>query len=199
MRLLKACLASAALAGCGGSDATPPSATDSGAKLYSTILEDQGIPYEVSWDRSERTRATVRVVGVPEALATDPSNVVALATGCAVIGRPVRVPVSDGVATFMLETACNPTEVRSEIEASVSRELAREIDLALALVGNERKAEMSAPNAPTALHPLLFEGSPFAAFDADDIERFCAETWETRIGADGRTEYNPCKRRDAFR
>lgn len=42
------------------------------------------------------------------------------------------------------------------------------------------------------------EGADYAMFTAPQIEAYCAQSWETRRAADGRTEFNPCHRRDAF-
>ena len=195
MRLMFLTLCAGALVACGGSTPEPPKPVE--PLLYRTVIEAEGIPFEVSWDRNDRTRATARVFGVPEELAIDPSNVVTQATGCRVTDVPSRVPSTDGVATYMADIDCAPAEVLSAEEEERSRELAREIDLAL----NQLSVDRSPVPLETAVSGVktLFEGSPFSAFDADDIERYCAEPWETRVGADGRTEYNPCKRRDAFR
>lgn len=195
-------LAASLLAACGG-DAPKPEAA-AGPKLFRTVIEVEGIPFEVYWDRNDRSQATARVFGAPDGVEVDPSNIVIQATGCRVTGVPKRVATGDGIPTYTVATNCAPAEVRDAEEAALSRELAREIDLALTLVAQQparSAAEAEPVFEPVAVGeaPALFEGSPFAAFTATDIERYCAETWETRIAADGRTEYNPCKRRDAFR
>ena len=46
--------------------------------------------------------------------------------------------------------------------------------------------------------PRPLEGERLAAFSAEQMRGYCAQTWETRVAADGRTEFNPCTRRDAF-
>lgn len=46
--------------------------------------------------------------------------------------------------------------------------------------------------------PRPVEGAPYAAFTSEALRAYCAQPWEMRVGADGRTEYNPCHRRDAF-
>lgn len=46
--------------------------------------------------------------------------------------------------------------------------------------------------------PPLYEGSAYSAFTPDQIAAYCGQDWATRYDASGRTEYNPCKRRDAF-
>ena len=47
--------------------------------------------------------------------------------------------------------------------------------------------------------PPLFEGSSYAAFTPAHIQAYCQQSWTTRIAASGRTEYNPCTQRSAFR
>ena len=61
----------------------------------------------------------------------------------------------------------------------------------------------STPSAPTTApaipgSPPLFEGTPYASFTPEQIAAYCAQDWSERTGPNGRTEYNPCKRRDAF-
>lgn len=46
--------------------------------------------------------------------------------------------------------------------------------------------------------PPLYEGSFYNAFTPQQIQSYCQQNWETRATSSGRTEYNPCKRRDAF-
>ena len=78
----------------------------------------------------------------------------------------------------------SPEEMRAQAEAS---RLASEIDAAV--------------NTVTAVvpgSPPLYEGTPIAAFTPAQIQAYCGMTWDSRIGANGRTEYNPCRRQDAF-
>ncbi|MEM7023869.1 MAG: hypothetical protein AAF637_14935 [Pseudomonadota bacterium] len=197
MRAYGIVLAGVLLAGCGGDAPEPVPASQ--PKPFRTVIESEGIPFEISWDRGDRTRATARVFGAPPDVTIDPSNIVAQATGCSVIGVPVRVAADDDVPTFSVATNCAPAEVRDVQEAALSRELAREIDLALTLVAQQRAPVAASVQSAPLSAPSLFEGSPFSAFDASDIERYCAERWETRVAPDGRTEYNPCRRREVFR
>lgn len=46
--------------------------------------------------------------------------------------------------------------------------------------------------------PRPVEGVKLSAFSADQIKSYCGQGWEERVGADGRTEFNPCHRKDAF-
>ncbi len=62
-----------------------------------------------------------------------------------------------------------------------------------------------APAAPAPMVPAPgtsaarpVEGQPLSAFTAQEMRAYCGEDWETRVAADGRTEYNPCRRADAF-
>ena len=54
-------------------------------------------------------------------------------------------------------------------------------------------------SAQTNAEPELYEGSPIAAFTPAQIQSYCQQDWTTRIAADGRTQYNPCTQRSAFR
>lgn len=204
MRLHYTLLGLALLTACGGSEEQPTVESEREPLLYRTVIEANGIPFEISWDRNNRTQATARVYGVSQEVAIDPTNIVVQATGCRVTSSPTRVPSTDGVATYLAAINCTPAKVQTDVENESSRQLAREIDLALNRVAEDRVAS-NEPLTSTSTRseaPLVvsyYEGSPFSAFSATDIERLCAEPWETRISADGRTEYNPCKRRDAFR
>jgi hypothetical protein len=64
------------------------------------------------------------------------------------------------------------------------------------MVASVSASSFAAPVLPS--DGRLNEGAAYAAFSADDIQGFCAQSWETRRASDGRTEYNPCHRRDAF-
>ena len=55
-------------------------------------------------------------------------------------------------------------------------------------------------NPPSlAAAPELYEGASLSAFTPAQIAEFCKQDWRTRRAPGGRTEYNPCFRRDAFR
>ncbi|MEM7528603.1 MAG: hypothetical protein AAF416_13120 [Pseudomonadota bacterium] len=51
---------------------------------------------------------------------------------------------------------------------------------------------------PVAGAGPLTEGSPYA-FTETQIASFCAQDWTKRTNSEGRTEYNPCTERSAFR
>ncbi|MEM9097312.1 MAG: hypothetical protein AAGC79_02215, partial [Pseudomonadota bacterium] len=51
---------------------------------------------------------------------------------------------------------------------------------------------------PVAGSPSLTEGSSYASFTEDQIAAYCAQDWDIRRNAEGRTEYNPCTQRSAF-
>ncbi|MGG7568672.1 hypothetical protein ACQ5SO_21190 [Rhodovulum sp. DZ06] len=52
--------------------------------------------------------------------------------------------------------------------------------------------------APEPEGPRPVEGARLASFSEAQMKTWCAQDWETRQAADGRTEFNPCSRRDAF-
>lgn len=51
---------------------------------------------------------------------------------------------------------------------------------------------------PVTGSPPLFEGSSYAAFTPEQLQAYCQQSWQTRTGTTGRTEYNPCTQRAAF-
>ena len=55
-----------------------------------------------------------------------------------------------------------------------------------------------APDESLPATPGLYEGAPLAAISAAEMRDYCAQSWETRVNAAGRTEFNPCKRPEAF-
>lgn len=79
-----------------------------------------------------------------------------------------------------------PTQADLRAQAEAAR-LASEIDAAVDTVTGVLPGS-----------PPLFEGTPLASFTPAQIQAYCGMPWETRISASGRTEYNPCRRRDAF-
>ncbi|MEM6934692.1 MAG: hypothetical protein AAF526_14075 [Pseudomonadota bacterium] len=52
---------------------------------------------------------------------------------------------------------------------------------------------------PVPGSPPLTEGASYADFSADQITAYCRQDWRTRLTPKGRTEYNPCYERSAFR
>ncbi|MEL6998284.1 MAG: hypothetical protein AAFP68_08470 [Pseudomonadota bacterium] len=189
----------ACLAACGSSDTGVVSSAAPEPEVYRTVIEADGVPFEISWDRLNRTQATARIFGVPEDQAIDPTVVIQQATGCRVRGRPERVPSEDTVPAYTAAIDCAPGRKIDDTEAARARELAREIDIAVNVVAAD-PAPASAPGTPSVpVAHVLFEGSSYAQFTATDMERYCAAAWSTRVAPDGRTEYNPCKQRDAFR
>ena len=47
--------------------------------------------------------------------------------------------------------------------------------------------------------PKPFEGTPVDSFSAQQIEAYCALSWDTEIDPEtGRTLYNPCRLRKPF-
>ncbi|MEM1278236.1 MAG: translation initiation factor 2 [Pseudomonadota bacterium] len=56
----------------------------------------------------------------------------------------------------------------------------------------------ASPYAPVADSPPLYEGTDYALFTDEQVAAYCDQDWETRKDPNGRTEFNPCSRRDAF-
>ncbi|MEM9097313.1 MAG: hypothetical protein AAGC79_02220 [Pseudomonadota bacterium] len=71
-----------------------------------------------------------------------------------------------------------------------------------ALTGPGSSVSSAAPAQPSFPEvegsPPLTEGTPYSAFTKEQIAAYCAQDWATRTRDDGRTEFNPCSRRDAF-
>ena len=67
----------------------------------------------------------------------------------------------------------------------------------IAALAQEARAAVSLPPVPGS--PPLFEGSSYSAFTPEQISSYCEQNWTTRFGPGGRTEYNPCTQRSAFR
>ena len=74
------------------------------------------------------------------------------------------------------------------------------------LVGvSSRASETSIPKQEEALReypriagPVPVEGTQFSEFTEEQIAAYCNQRWEVRTGPSGRSEYNPCLRRDVF-
>lgn len=102
---------------------------------------------------------------------------------------PVPTPVS---GTFEAPDPTPPSDPEPVLTAAPepAQEPAPEPD--------PQPAVTSTPVVPTKDKPL-FEGSPYA-FTATEIAMFCDQPWTTRRDEEtGRTEYNPCRAREAFR
>ncbi|MEM7211330.1 MAG: hypothetical protein AAF479_05440, partial [Pseudomonadota bacterium] len=59
------------------------------------------------------------------------------------------------------------------------------------------RAALEHPPVPGS--PPLFEGTEYTAFTPEQLQAYCQQSWQMRISASGRTEYNPCTQRSAFR
>ncbi|MEM9138686.1 MAG: hypothetical protein AAGB15_02560 [Pseudomonadota bacterium] len=187
--------------------------------MQKTVLVEDA-PIIVTWRESNPVEAEASGA-LPE---DNPIKAAAIAirsaTGCAVptqgvdFGRSIFFE-ADGNVRFTLEMDCTqqaaPAQALPETPVQ-SREnliLAAAVEEAVrAVVGTDPKpveprqveAEPAEPEPVAGVGtPALYEGSPYAAFTPAMIQGFCAQTWTTRTAADGRTEYNPCTQRAAFR
>jgi hypothetical protein len=46
--------------------------------------------------------------------------------------------------------------------------------------------------------PRPVEGARLSSFSDGQMNAYCAQDWEERVATDGRSEFNPCKRKDEF-
>ncbi len=196
-----------ALAACGGDQRK--AATDA-----NTVLVD-GNKVSVSWDRTTAKDATA--VG---AIASDEPVLIAAqaierVTGCAAkaddatLGESIFIR-SDGQLQLTLGIDCTqvasvaqntPTRV-STATASTSDRMSAAVEAAIRQVVAQPSTSVSAQPAvarSVSGPAQLYEGSPYAAFSASDIQAYCGQDWTTRVAENGRTEYNPCTQRSAFR
>jgi hypothetical protein len=51
---------------------------------------------------------------------------------------------------------------------------------------------------PAVAGPRPVEGTLLSSFSNDQMQTYCGQTWEIRQASDGRTEFNPCHRKDEF-
>lgn len=169
------------LAACAGSGPT----NDDRAR---TVVEMDGVPVTVAWDPTGETRAVARLGADDAGADIDLRDAILRGTGCA-IAEPPRLRLigyEDGGRGIEIATDCTQARAPGSIDHQASRRLIEEIERGIQTVSTQGL-------------PPLYEGSDYSAFTKAQIERYCAEDWEVRTAPSGRTEYNPCKRRDAFR
>ena len=179
MRRIMALLAGLALTAC---------AHGQGAGGPQTVVELDGVPVKVSWDGEARSRASARVGPGDAGADVDLREAVIRGTGCSIAAPPdMRLIVyRDGGRGIEISTDCSRAPKPGSVDRVASRRLAEEIERGV--------AEVQAAGVPQ-----LYEGSPLGAFSQEQIAWFCEQDWRERIAQDGRTEYNPCHRREMFR
>jgi hypothetical protein len=153
-----------------------------------TVVELGGVPVSIAWDPAGAQRTTARLSAEDAGADIDLIEAVQRGTGCA-IAEPPRlrlVGYQDGGRGIEIATDCSQARAPGSIDHAASRRLIEEIERGVRTVNTQGL-------------PPLYEGSAYAAFTKAQLERYCAEDWEVRTAPSGRTEYNPCKRRDAFR
>lgn len=181
MRLLSLGSAVLALAACG----TPDD--------YREVMFDyRDVPVKVSWYERDTSDAVARIrardLGLASAVRFDARRAITEVTRCRVADDE-DVSLSshgNGDRSWEVEIDC-----RARFAASSDDRLSQEIAAAVSTVAAER---VVVPGSPS-----LFEGTRYDAFSPQVIQAYCAQPWETRSSPLGRTEYNPCYRRDAFR
>lgn len=56
----------------------------------------------------------------------------------------------------------------------------------------------AAADQPMIDGPRPIEGARLSSFSDTQMNAYCGQDWQERVAADGRTEFNPCTRKDAF-
>ncbi len=153
-----------------------------------TIVETGGVPISVAWDPTGEQRATARVSANDAGADVDLVEAITRATGCTIAEPPnLRlVGYKDGGRGIEIATDCANAKRPGSIDPVASRRLIEDIERGVQTVNTQGL-------------PPLYEGSDYSAFSKELLERYCKEGWRTRTAPSGRTEYNPCYRRDAFR
>lgn len=170
-----------------------------------------GTEIGVTWDQATAETATAVGVITSEEPILVAAQAIERVTGCtalagnATLGDGVFIR-SDGRLELTLGIDCSKTPSANTISigqntttasaADDSAQMAAAIEQAIRqVVSDPAPATVPASTAPRS----LYEGSPYSAFTAAEIQSYCGQGWETRIAANGRTEYNPCTQRSAFR
>lgn len=167
-------------------------------------------PCTIEIDRNETFRATFTLNGETQSVdvATDyaegsAATIAGTALGAPLLIAPVALAV-DAASGALLTHVPNPVKAvfKNQVELR---------DRALGQTATARAAQTTTTpiNAatgpsepafpPVPGSPPLYEGASYAAFTEDQIAVYCTQSWTTRAGPDGRTEYNPCSQRSAFR
>jgi len=196
-----------ALTACGGGQRQTATDTNS--------VAIEGSKVSVSWDRATAKEATAVGVITSDEPVLIAAQAIERITGCAAkadeatLGDSIFIR-SDGQLQLTLGIDC--TQVASVAQTTPSRDSAATTSdssrMAAAVEAAIRQV-VSQPSRPVSAQPAvarsvsgqaqLFEGSPYAAFSATDIQLYCGQDWTTRVAENGRTEYNPCTQRCAFR
>lgn len=190
-------LGGVALTACGG-----PGGDDG-----QTVIVDGG-EISVTWAGAQSGKATA--VGV--IASEEPMKVAATAieqvTGCRADtqapGNQIFIR-ADGKLALTLDVACGTVLTTAQNTPPPTAQLNEE-DVQLAAAVEAAVRQVVAQPLPAKAQPAtatsqaeLYEGSPYAAFSAAEIQSYCGQDWTTRVAANGRTEYNPCTQRSAFR
>ncbi|MEM7056099.1 MAG: hypothetical protein AAF557_00795 [Pseudomonadota bacterium] len=197
----------ACVTACGGDQSQQNS-----AKNTVTIDGDEVV---VSWDRGSAEQATAVGTITSDEPVLVAARAIEAVTGCAAqaseatLGESIFIR-SDGQLELTLSIDCtkvvsaaqNAQPQAAVQDASDSKRMAAAVEEAIRQVvaqptSQQPTAQPAVLQAPGVAE--LYEGSPYSAFSATDIQAYCGQDWTTRVAADGRTEYNPCTQRSAFR
>lgn len=169
-------------------DGPPPGVTEK-------LVMQGDVPVRVRWRESDRAQALAFGPLRGENALRDAAAAIEQATGCTARTRSTRFEkyvYTDGRGIgYRLGLDCSrpPARVQKAQGTAVAADggalpdtVARQTKTWPAITGS----------------PALFEGGRYADFTKDQIQAYCGQDWRTRIAPDGRTEYNPCKVREAY-
>lgn len=167
----------------------------------------EGNQISVSWNRATAKEATAIGAITSDEPVLIAAQAIERVTGCAAkadeatLGDSIFIR-SDGQLQLTLGIDCTrvvsvaqntPSQI-PERTSSDSKRMAAAVEEAIRQVVAQPAVARSKTGSAQ-----LYEGSPYGAFSATDIQSYCGQDWTTRVAENGRTEYNPCTQRSAFR
>ncbi|MEM9061329.1 MAG: hypothetical protein AAGD13_12780 [Pseudomonadota bacterium] len=175
-----------------------------GARVTTTNGFTCTTPCTINMDRDDEFVATFKLSGLEKkvSVGTDYDDGSAAAIAGTVLFAPLIVaPIGLAVDAA---TGANLTHVPNPVNVTFAKlKESPSAIVAAAVQSSTSTSEQPAPSVSSferiADSPPLYEGSSYAAFTKEQISAYCAQDWSTRNGPDGRTEYNPCTMRSAFR
>lgn len=197
----------AVLSACGGGT------SENTTRANSVAIEGNTI--DVTWDRATAQEATATGVITSDEPVLVAAKAIEKVTGCvanadaATLGESIfvradgQLQLTLGIDCTQVTTVSQNTPVQTiSAQASDQDRMAAAVEAAVRQVVAEPSSRVLAQTTSaggTRGGAQLYEGSPYAAFSAAEIQTFCGQDWTTRVAANGRTEYNPCTQRSAFR
>ncbi len=199
-----------------GIEVRDPRSDPEGGVTYS--LGGYTLPATLSFrERQNESGETVIGAVITVASAGDPSIGPAAApvsVAAAPISQPTETPPDPEPATAApppaepsepAELASRQPEPAAPVEPAKAASASPVVAPQAAATPTPPRPSKPAPTMPRAERPAsltapsLYEGAPYSAFTREQIAEFCKQDWKRRRVADGRTEYNPCFERGAFR